>query len=64
MPHLVLPGTGIPSLSARIGASRSAGERVCSRVESQATGLLGTGALTSLSSRPCHWGHMAYLPRP
>lgn len=63
MAHLFLPGTGMPSLSARVGASRSVGERVCSRVESQATELLGTVVLTSLFSRPCHRGHKAYLTR-
>lgn len=43
MARLFPPGTGRPSLSARHGASCSAGEHVCSGVESWATELLGAG---------------------
>lgn len=54
MAHLFLPGTGRPSLSAKFRASHSAGERVCSGVESQTAELLGADVLTSLLSQGSH----------
>lgn len=48
-------------LLARVGASRSAGERVCSGVDSQDIDLLKAGILTSQFSPPYHRDHTAYL---
>lgn len=63
MARLFLSGTGRPSLSAKVRGSPTAGERVCSGVDSQATELLGACALTSLFSHPHHKSHMGYLIR-